>query len=358
MLHVQEYLKNHTLEDLHEEFGVRAKVYDDRVTLKYSITSNQKTHPIVKECRGLILSLPDYKVVSRPFDRFFNLGESPEEVKDFNWNECQITFKHDGSLIHVYHYNGEWGCATSGTAFAEGQTPLSNKTYKDLFEEAIGGKVNDVFKNYPKEYTYIFELVSPENRIVTPYTETKVYILGIRHKETGLYANLMLMLDLMKHNGYYFAHHPKTFNFNDPESIKNYVENMDQMDEGVVCYDPVTQKRIKIKSSTYVSLHHIRGNEVTKKSVITLILKNEVDEFVTYFPEYKKIIQPYVDSYEGMLYYITQYYDTFKDIKDQKEFALKVKDDKYSGVYFQLRKGKKLKDIFCLDNLNYVLKLF
>jgi len=98
MLHVQKYLKNHTLDDLKNEFGIHFKMYDDRVLLKYKIDSKPKFHPIVKECRGLILSLPDFSVMSRSFDRFFNLGENLQDSESFNWNNCIIFNKYDGCL--------------------------------------------------------------------------------------------------------------------------------------------------------------------------------------------------------------------------------------------------------------------
>lgn len=75
MLEVQKYLKTHSLEELKDEFDINYKEYDDRVILKYRIDSKPKFHPIVKECRGLILSLPNFDVIARGFDRFFNYGE-------------------------------------------------------------------------------------------------------------------------------------------------------------------------------------------------------------------------------------------------------------------------------------------
>ena len=75
MNNVQKYLKDHTLDDLKEEFGINFKLYDDRVILKYRVDSKPKYHPIVLECRGIILSFPDFEILSRGFDRFFNYGE-------------------------------------------------------------------------------------------------------------------------------------------------------------------------------------------------------------------------------------------------------------------------------------------
>jgi hypothetical protein len=73
------------LEDLENELGIVITRYDDRVVLNYSQIDSQKFHPICDECRGLILSLPNYEILSRPFDRFYNL----QEININNYRICQ-----------------------------------------------------------------------------------------------------------------------------------------------------------------------------------------------------------------------------------------------------------------------------
>jgi len=354
MLHVQKYLQNHTLDDLKNDFGIHFKVYDDRVLLKYRIDSKPKFHPIVRECRGLILSLPDFSVMSRAFDRFFNLGEGDD--KDiFNWDNCIIFNKYDGSLINVYHDGNVWCCATSGTAFAEGCTPMG-KTYHDLFIEAIGGDLQSCFDGFDSDNTYIFELTSPENRIVTRYPETKAILIGIRNKINGLFIDYNNVKDLS------FAKVCESYDLCSPDDIVKFVESRDQLDEGVVCYDINSQMRIKVKNPSYVSIHHLRGNEVTVKSIITLLLKGEMDEYLTYFPEDKDLIQPYSDKFNELKTDITSTYALYKNIKDQKEFALEIKDFPYKSFLFSLRKGITMEAMFNMDNsmdkIHRIIKYF
>jgi len=354
MLEVQKFLQTGTIDELADAFGVHAKVYDDRVVLNYRIDSKPKFHPIVLECRGLILSLPEYRVLARSFDRFFNYGEG-DDKDTFNWDDCIIFNKLDGSLINVYHDGFKWNVATRGTAFAEGETPMG-KTFHDLYIDAIGTDLQHGFEFCTTHHTYIFELTSPENRIVTRYPETSTTLLAVRNNLTGLFVDynyIGMETDFsMQTNGL-----ADSYNLNKPEDIIDFVEGRDAMDEGVVCFDNHTQKRIKIKNASYVAIHHLRGNEVTKKSLLALVLKQEVEEYLAYFPEDKHMITPIEEKVEKLKYDIVKLYNENKHIEDQKEFAMKVKDFPYSGFLFAMRKGVELDSFFTVDNLSRIIKV-
>jgi len=355
MLEVQKYLQTHILNDLFTSFGIRFKIYDDRVILKYGIDSKPKFHPIITECRGLILSLPDYKVLARGFDRFFNYGEG-EDKETFNWDNCIVFNKLDGSLCKVYHDGIKWCVSTNGTAFAEGETPMG-KTYHDLFVEAIGMDLQKGFEHCAKHYTYIFELTSPENRIVTRYSETKATLLAVRSNFDSAYVLYDILEDT---NMFTFkCNLTESYDLNSPEDIIDFVEGRDAMDEGVVCYDTITQKRIKIKNASYVAIHHLRGNEVTKKSMLALVLKGEVEEYLTYFPEDFDVITPIMMKFKDLKIDIVNTYTRYYQIEDQKEFALKVKDLNYSSYLFAMRKGgvDTLDKMLNIENLNRVFKM-
>jgi hypothetical protein len=101
MLEIQKYLVNSTeptieakLEKLKEELGIKFKIYheDGIVILNYDQIESPKSHPIVIECRSLILNIYTLGVVSRKFDRFFNHGECPEFYSDFDINRSYVFY--------------------------------------------------------------------------------------------------------------------------------------------------------------------------------------------------------------------------------------------------------------------------
>jgi len=76
---VQDWLRNNdgNLELLEEQLGIKATCHEDgRAILNYSQIDSPKQHPIVLECRGLVLDMNNnWELVARSFSRFFNRGE-------------------------------------------------------------------------------------------------------------------------------------------------------------------------------------------------------------------------------------------------------------------------------------------
>lgn len=352
MMNVQKYLNDKgSLEGLENDFGILIKRYDDRVVLNYKIDSKPKFDPIVLECRGLILSiLPDkkYQVLCRSFDRFFNFGEG-DAYKSFDWNNCKVFNKLDGSLINVYHDGEKWCVATRGTAFAEGTNNMG-KSFFTLFTEGLGVDPEVAFKDSSRNHTFIFELTSPENRVVTRYNETKVTLLAIRDKTSGLFVDYsMVVPHMMSFN--FDCDLVESYNLKNSDDIIKFVESRNQLDEGVVCYDNFTQERIKIKSSSYVAIHRLRGEgENSIKSFVDVVFKHEEDELLVYFPEYTEITMKFKAAYDNMLKYINKLWMETKHIENQKEFALIVKDTNVSGIMFNLKKGLDIYNI--IQSLN------
>jgi len=352
---VQEYLKENSLESLEEKFGIVINKYDDRVVLNYHMIDSHhcRFDPMVMECRGLILSLPDYRVLCRSFDRFWNYGEDPD-TDEFDITRAEVTEKLDGSLINVYHDGDKWCAATRRMAFAEGETHLNKKTFSELVSEAIKEGLDVVFNcalKAKEHYTYIFELVSPESRVVKPYTETEIYLLAVRDRESGEY-------DWKEYNRLDYAFkYPRKYYFNSFDEALKSMNDLHALDEGYVCRiaDPKLRMdwRLKVKNPSYLAVAHLRGeNALSPKRIILLILGNDHEEYLSYFPEDRKFFLPFELAYHRMLGYVEGLWLSTKDIKDQREFAFKVKDTPVGSILFRLRKGQELNDIIQNMTLN------
>jgi hypothetical protein len=345
MLHVQEYLRKHGIEKLEEEFGIQVVRYDDRITLNYSQTDSPKHSDIVKECRGLILSLPDFEIMCRSFDRFFNYGEDPNS-KDFNIKKATAWEKVDGSICNVYHDGNKWQVATRKMAFAEGLVPAQDKTYRDVFIEALGNDPDEVFKPIHKDLVIIFELVSPQTRIVKPYKKTEVYLLDVRDKHMGKYVGLEISYFWDIPEGTKWKY-PKKYHFNNFEDIMQSVKDLPVMEEGYVLSISKNSKvecgsniwRIKVKNPAYLAIANLRMNGVlSEKRVALLVCMQDHEEYLYYFPEDRERFEPFIKAYEEMLGDIEAKWEMNKDIEDQKEFALAIKDCPASSILFSLRK--------------------
>ena len=350
MLNVQKYLLNHTLEDLENEFGIVITYYNDRVVLNYSQIDSPKFHPICDECRGLILSYPDYKVLCRSFDRFYNLGENGY----FNEYEFDITrayseVKVDGSLINIYHDRNNWCAATRKRAFAEGETNKGN-TFKDVVNRALGYPVEEIDFGGFHDLTLICEVVSPETRVVVPYKEYRIYLLAARFRNTGRYISrpdlewIAYELGMATVACYDFK------SFDDVIKACKELKPMAEDGEGYVCFDEYTHNRVKIKNPGYLAIAHLRNNgAISNKRIAVLVFNNDYDEYLNYFPEDKEFFDPYILAYHNMIKDIYDYWNLYGDINSQKEFALTIKDFIIAPILFSIRKGLTMEEIF--DNM-------
>lgn len=342
------------IDTLEMEYGVKAKIYDNFFLLNYSQIESPKNHPITNECRGLILDW-ELNILRRPFDRFYNYGEADTQNFDFSKSVCME--KADGSLIPVWWnpFEHKWCFGTRGTAFAESECN-SGRKFEDIINECfLSKKKEDIFYDLAyKGFTFIFELCSPENRVVVPHTDTYLVLLGVRYNSIGNYTDLNMMgkfvYELKEHG--VNVRLPFLYDMNKIEYVIDTFKDSGAFFEGYVFWNNETNERVKVKNPAYVAIHHLRDNgNLNPKRICELVFTNETDEYLSYFPEDKKFFDPWVEAYNVMIETINFNFKTIsKQILTQKEYALLVKDLPYSGIMFALRQGKTIQD--CFEKMN------
>ena len=339
-MQVLDYIKENGIQKLNEEFSIMVKLYDEGLyVLNYDQINSPKAHPIVMECRGLIID-HSFNIVSRSLDRFFNLGEQPDTQVHLDWTKAECAEKVDGSLIKIYNWKGIWYCSTRGTAFAESNCNFGD-SFKSLIFKALDCDDEIEFQHLcnlwlDSDWTYILELTCRENRVVKSYDGYTLHYLASRHNQSGEFGDdyekqAALMIGVREIN---------TFKFSSVDDCINTAKHLPDLEEGYVVYqdgEPVC----KVKSPAYVAVHHIRGEGLSPKRIMQLVLINEQDEYLNYFPEDEKFFTPYVEALQKLRNDIVVVYEQFEGITEQKEFALKVKDYPFSGVLFQARQKRK-----------------
>ncbi|MGK7899383.1 MAG: RNA ligase, partial [Xenococcus sp. (in: cyanobacteria)] len=85
---LQNYLRDQGLTNLVNEFKIKVNRHQDfpnLVCLKYSQLESPLEKKIVQQCRGIILDeSQDWQIVSYPYDKFFNYGESQAPAIDWD----------------------------------------------------------------------------------------------------------------------------------------------------------------------------------------------------------------------------------------------------------------------------------
>lgn len=349
-MQVLQYLSTHSLSELKEEFGIKVsqnELYPHLYVLNYDQINSPKSHPIVVECRSLVLESVDgvsFTVVSRSFDRFFNYGEcdySPD-VSDLTCYE-----KLDGSLIGVFYYQGAWLYRTKSMIMPTLSVQGYERTWKEFIESALnwdGFPVDDLDTNN----TYIFEVVGRENRVVVNYEEDGAYLLSVRDNLSGSY--LCTLNTMFKH--------PRTYSFKTTSECLESVKNLPNLEEGYVGYNKEGAPCVKIKSPSYLIAHRIKGEGLTPNRIAEMVVINEYDEYLSIFPEDKKYFTKYIFAWGLLLDELEFVSKEFMSITDRKEFALKVKDYDMSAVLFQHKtKGGCVRSILNEQKTSYKVKL-
>lgn len=336
---VIDFIKENGFNALTEELGIKVKYYDDCVVLNYSQINSPKTHPVVCECRGLILNKKTLEILARPFERFFNYGEAPENNKDFDLSRAVAYDKIDGSLIKIWCNNGIWKVGTKGTAYAESTVNEYNITFEELVYNALNiskaefeKKCSELLK---QGYTYLFEVTSLENRVVTKYKDKTLWFLGCIENYTGKdFGSSNNVRQAVFNLG---AKIVKERSFKSIEDCLSAAAALPDLKEGYVLYDKFSNVRIKVKSPAYVAVHHIRGEGLNPKRIKQLVLTNEQDEYLKYFPDDSEHIYPFVQKLRILEGLIVEKYIENKNHESQKDFALSIKDFCFSCVLFQAR---------------------
>jgi hypothetical protein len=322
------------LKYVEEVFGIKATrgtKYPNLVSLKYSQIASPMGEKLVQECRGIVLDQDnDWAIVARGFDKFFNYGES--HAAPIDWDSARVLEKLDGSLMMVYWYDGQARVASSGHPEAGGSVGLGgSKSFADLFWESYGEPGPAMGR--PGE-THMYELCTPENQVVVPHKEARLYLIGLRDhlgQEQPIWR--------MKSGR---ASIPPFFPLG---SLSECLGALDAFSgfhqEGFVVID-AQFRRIKIKHPQYVALHRLKSR-LSDKACLEVARLGETHELVAYFPE----LAEKVDKWNKELDYLASdmeraYYEADGDWTDgsQKDFALKVAGLPFSGALFARRNGK------------------
>lgn len=337
---LQTHLRNGgSLLELVEKYAIKStrhSLFPNLVLFKYNQIESPFGEAIVRECRGIILDeLNNWEIVARPFDKFFNHGEG--HAAPIDWSTAKVQEKVDGSLVTLYHYNGQWNVATSGTPDAGGNVSDFGFTFAQLFWKTF-------FDNVPKidldtlyqGACYMFELTSPYNKVVVRHDASSLTVLGGRdlttQKEMTAEEAAAYFPTLKAVKGF-----PLT-SFDEIISTFPSINPMSQ--EGYVVVD-TNFNRVKVKSPAYVALHHLKdslGSSI--RHLVQVVLNGEIDEVVAALPEYKDELANIKVKLTSLISELETAYDKIKDVPVQKDFALEAVKTRYSPALFAVRAGK------------------
>lgn len=284
------------------------------------------SNPIVQESRGIIIDLDNIEVVCWPFRKFGNYNESYADKID--WNTARVQDKIDGSIIKLWwnRMTGKWQFSTNGTINAG--TALANQMTQETFLDVIrkADNYNEIILRLPifnKDYTFIFELVSPETQVVVKYPKQHLYHIGTRCNISGQEMDSDIGIEK-----------PKEYQLKSLDDCVNAAGELNKSDdgqvrgvkkEGFVVVDG-NWSRIKVKSPDYLMLHRMSSNaNFSKERIIGMIRDRTV------------IVQDICEDFPNFAHYF-KFYD-FKIA--ELEYQVKVFCDLTDRIYEEYSHERK-----------------
>jgi len=269
----------------------------------------------------------------------------------------------EGTMINVFYHNGEWDCATKGIIGAKCKFFRDYpKTFRVLFLEAMNESGLE-FEMLNKEHCYSFVLQHPENRIVVPFTETKLYLMNVYKCDKNVeevskeeilnIENIKLFVPEIEKEQYK--------NYNNYLDLFNYFTslNFDYKKMGIVLKE--NGVRTKIWNSNYLKVKCLRGNNPKIQFQYYNLLKDKkLFDFLRFYPEYKGLF----NNYKLELFSWTeQLWKNYKGCYIRKEKPLKEYPKQFRTHMFQIHQkylndlkpdNKKTDKLFIIKYVNYL----
>lgn len=343
-----------------EEIKVADK--GEYTVINYVVQTNDTFPPLLsdddigakmrRECRGLIFDKTG-ALVSRPFHKFFNIGEREETLpENINISDYVVFEKADGSMIRPIMVGGVLELATkmgvTDIAVDAKEWMMAQPDYKKKLFFLEWAMSNNV--------TPIFEWVSPDNKIVVSYEKPDLILTALRDNTRGFYYNVRTIPAC-----------PFTIitSYSAQDDLDEFLAEVKQDTsdrEGFVLRSK-TGHMYKIKTDQYVELHRLKDEVQSDRHILRMILEERVDDI---FPklddddkkrvdEYMTIFWKAVYAKHAELFNIYEHIFIGECKGDRKDFALRgmsmLRDTRDSKFIFGMAAGKDLHRML-LDHLD------
>lgn len=291
---------------------------------------------VTMKTRGLIVNWKTKEVLARPFDKFFNYGQPEQKISLSPEDRVIVHDKMDGSLGILYRRpDGFLAIATKGSFHSE---------QADWATQEIRKYMTTHF--HEDEWTWMFEIIYPKNRIVLDYNGwSGLVLLGARNIDEGDDYAPDELLDWKGRKATRFRY----------KTLQEALEASPRTNaEGFVVTLPDKDVRVKIKQEDYVLLHKIVTG-LTKRRVWENISDGKsLEDMLAIIPDewHDWLKGVYWDLMNAFLEMRSEVRKTYSEILmqlpvefTQKEFAEKALQHKeISGMLFRIRAGGNIGD--------------
>jgi len=211
--------------------------------------------------------------VSLPFEKFFNLNENPMTM---NLDLGAVDFVHDkrdGSLISTYLHDDEVKLKSKTSISSDQALDAMRTMHEDVY---LHGVLSSLAKS---GYTVSMEYTAPDNRIVLPYDERELKILGVRCNHNGEYVDYADLYS--EFPNYMVDDHTDKFDYGNTEELILSIYDETGIEGYVVGLQ--NGQRFKVKTAEYLSLHRAKDSINSNKRLFEVALNDATDDLRTLF---------------------------------------------------------------------------
>jgi RNA ligase len=349
---------------------IRVFVKEDYTVINYMVAFEEtfkwdKSNPIGssirRECRGLVFDNETGALISRPYHKFFNVGEKEEtQIHKINLKNPHVVLeKLDGSMIRPIPTEDGFRLATRA-----GITDVAMNA--EVFIADKPQYANFIEKCFRKGTTPIFEWVSRKNRIVIDYPEDDLILTAIRYNEIGSYVTYKVMKNYASAWGIPVV---KAI-AGDATDITKVVDHIRKWDDGegvVIRFD--SGHMYKIKADDYVLRHRSKEAINLEKYVIQTIVDDSVDDLIPLLtPEDAERLRQFEKEFWTSLGMVANEMDDLFNLgntmyPNTKDFAVEFVQKKvltaHVPIMYAMKAGNSAKQILVkqIKNLNTQTKI-
>lgn len=308
--------------------------------LNYSPETQYRNYwnDVTLNCRGLIVD-EDWNIVARPFAKFFNLGQVnlPIQFTD----PVEVMDKADGSLGILYPTPWRsYRIATRGS-FASEQALHATDVWRDKYSH-----LGCYLDKYLGGFTFLFEIIFKENRIVLNYGDMDdLVLLGAVMNDTGHYIGPREAAGMLVYPG-------PVVDVYDYNTISDALASMGRKNkEGYVVRSH--NFMVKIKEPDYLELHRLVTNVSPKTVWEQLKAGKSKDKIVSAFPdEFHEYVSSMIDPLTAR--FAERFDEIFSNFhsfmtklgldKSRKDYAQEFKRHADARYYFLLLDNRPIRD--------------
>lgn len=276
-----------------------------------------------RKCRGLVTT-EDGKIISRPFEKFFNVGEHESlPIEPFDVYE-----KLDGSLI-VAATGPDGLSITSRGSFESDQAQAARR----LWTSGI---------TPPPGQTWCLELLAPWNRIVVDYGgDESLVLLAAIDNETGRDVPLPEAWE---------GRTAKVFPFSDMDEIMGRLSVLGPDEEGYVLRFRDSGLRVKAKGIEYLRLHRLVTGCTARAIWETLVSGENLDSLLDRVPDefadwVRATAADLRREFAGIENEVTGKFNLVRSLPSRKEQAEAIAEFAHRAAVFRMLDGKSCSDL-------------